>query len=236
MSLATRILSIIVILAATNSSVSHAGLLELDDVFTPVGEPGIYIQGNTAASFLQLESGGYNDRGDFFNTGDSQSGAIGLGGAIGTYKHYERFRLRLEAEGMWRGDSTDITNSYPVPPPFFYHVQSEQNWSAMANLWFDVPLRDRLSVYAGGGIGAAGTHLTVYDTEVFGQGSNVNFAYQLGTGLILPVGENVELDLGYRFLDAGQASVALYDPTPVGNYTADLTSHQIMFSVRLKLR
>ncbi len=236
MSLTTRILSVILILAATNPCVSEAGMWEVDDVFSSGSDTGFYIQGNISGSILDLQSGGFNTAGTFPNTGDSQENLLGYGGAIGVSKQYERVRVRLEAEGMGREDSTHITNSFPGPPiPFFYTVQAQHNWSAMANLWFDAPLTDRLSMYAGGGIGAAGTSLTVDDGFVFGQGSSTNFAYQLGSGLILPVGENVEFDLGYRFLDGGTATVAL-DGGASGNYTADLLSHQVMLSVRLKLR
>lgn len=46
------------------------------------------------------------------------------------------------------------------------------------------------------------------------------------------MGDNVELDLGYRFLDLGNTSVPLIAGL-AGNYEADLVSHQIMFCVRL---
>lgn len=247
MTIKTRIFGAVLFLAAINTSVSHAELLELGEVFSSGNttslfgsgsDTGLYVQGNTSASILDLNSGGFNTEGGFPNTGDSQDTLLGLGGAIGTFKQYDKFRVRLEAEGMWQGDSTNVTNSFPGPPgpiTFFYTAQAEQNWSAMANLWFDAPLTRHLAMYAGGGIGAAGTRLTVDDTVVVGQSSSTNFAYQVGTGLILPVGKNVEFDMGYRFLDAGKTTAAL-DGGASGNYTADLLSHQLMFSVRLKLR
>lgn len=46
------------------------------------------------------------------------------------------------------------------------------------------------------------------------------------------MGDNVELDLGYRFLDLGNTSVPLIAGL-AGNYEAYLVSHQIMFCVRL---
>ena len=92
-----------------------------------------------------------------------------------------------------------------------------------------------MPMYGGGGIGAVGMELSVDDGVVSGQKSETNFAYQVGTGFILPVSDAVELDLGYRFLDAGQTNVPL-DGGTSGNYAADLVSHQIMFCVRLYLR
>ncbi len=80
---------------------------------------------------------------------------------------------------MWRQDSEHVTNSFPGPPEpiiFFYDAKSSDNWSTLANLWLDVAVSERLWLYGGGGLGAAGTHLTVDDTEVHGEKTATNFA------------------------------------------------------------
>ena len=217
---------------------AQAGLMELEDIFYSCCDADRYVQANFAGEFSNIESGGFNTVGGFPNTGGSDDSGVGFGGAIGLSTSYNSVRVRTEIEGMWRQDSRYVTDSFPGPPgpiTFFYQVQATDNWSAMSNLWLDYPLAEDLWLYGGGGIGAAGRHLNVDDGVVFGGKSETNFAYQFGTGLIYPVGDNVELDLGYRFLDFGSTSIPLIDGL-AGNYEADLVSHQIMFCVRLYVR
>ena len=80
MTIKTRIFGAVLFLAAINTSVSHAELLELGEVFSSGNttslfgsgsDTGLYVQGNTSASILDLNSGGFNTEGGFPNTGDS---------------------------------------------------------------------------------------------------------------------------------------------------------------------
>lgn len=217
----------------------QAGLLELDDIFYSCSDADRYVQANFAGAFSNIQSGGFNTAGVFPNTGASDDSGVGFGGTIGFSNSYDSVRVRTEIEGMWRQDSNYVTNSFPGPPgpiTFFYDVQATDNWSAMSNLWLDVPVAENLWLYGGGGIGAAGMNLSVNDGVVTGSRTKTNFAYQFGTGLILPVGDNTELDLGYRFLDLGDTTVPLVVQGSAGDYTADLVSHQIMFCVRMYVR
>lgn len=70
---------------------------------------------------------------------------------------------------------------------------------------------------------------------VAGIGDDTNFAFQLGTGLILSMTENVELDFGYRYYDLGKTQIAL-DSGASGGFVAALDSHELMVSLRLFLR
>jgi opacity protein-like surface antigen len=218
------------------ASVCHgqAEAIEIAEVFRD-GECTPYVQANFVGSAANLDSSGYNTSGLFSNSGDDTDSNVGFGGALGLKKEYDTFRVRPEFEVMWRQDSEHVTNSFPGPPgpiTFFYDAKSSDNWSTLANLWLDVPVSEKLWLYGGGGLGAAGTHLTVDDTEVSGEKTASNFAWQAGGGFILPVGDRCELDLGYRFLDMGSTSVPL-DGGTNGSYVADMASHNLMFSVRL---
>lgn len=229
----------IVFFLLPGASPVHAGLMELEDVFYSCSDADRYVQANFAGAFSNIESGGFNTAGGFPNTGGSDDSGVGFGGAIGLSKSFDTVRVRTEIEGMWRQDSSYVTDSFPGPPgpiTFLYQVQSTDNWSAMSNLWLDVPVAEDLWLYGGGGIGAAGMNLSVNDGVVTGNRTQTNFAYQFGTGLILPVGANAELDLGYRFLDLGDTTIPLSTAFPAGDYTADMVSHQIMFCVRLFVR
>jgi len=194
-----------------------------------------YVQANFTGSFTNLDSGGFNTAGFFANSNHDTDSNVSFGGTFGLMQERESFRIRPEFEAMWRQDAEYVTDSFPGPPgpiTFFYDVRSSDNWSTLANLWLDAPITDHVLLYGGGGIGAAGMHLSVTDNVVSGQATSSNFAWQAGAGFIVPVSDIFEFDLGYRFLDMGTASVAL-DGGSSGNYLADLVSHNLMFSVRL---
>ncbi len=227
--------ALMLLLLVVSAQSAQAQWLELDNVFSNDSTVETYIQGNFSGAFPAVESGGFNRFLNRPNTGDSRDDVVGFGGAIGLAKTTEYFRVRGEVEGMWREDSDHRTSTTPFVGAV-YQVKSTDNWSVLTNLWVDVTLNDSLWLYGGGGIGAAGTHLNVNDQLDSGQKSDTDFAYQLGTGLILAATEDIEIDFGYRFLDAGQVNVPLvFGVFPAGNYTADLVTHQIMLSVRVYL-
>ncbi len=222
----------LLVLVILNSG--RADAIEVTEVFR-IGDYNPYVQANFTGSFTNLDSGGFNTAGFFTNSNHDTDSNVGFGGTFGLMKEHESFRIRPEFEAMWRQDAGYVTDSFPGPPgpiSFFYDVQSSDNWSTLANLWLDAPIAEHLWLYGGGGIGAAGMHLSVTDNVVSGETTASNFAWQAGAGFIVPVSDNFEIDLGYRFLDMGTASIAL-DGGSSGDYLADLVSHNLMFSVRL---
>jgi opacity protein-like surface antigen len=189
---------------------------------------------NLRGSFDHLESGGFNTLGPHFNTGTDDNDTFLIGGAIGVSVPRKNGRLRLEVEGIASDPFNTITNSFQPPTPtFFYQTNITDQWAVLGNTWFDMPLNECVSLYAGGGIGGGGATMTVDDGVVSGQGSSTDFVWQAGCG-ITRTGRLATLDLGYRYMDWGRYSVDLGEPFigPAGDFTADITSHQLFFAVR----
>ncbi len=65
--------------------------------------------------------------------------------------------------------------------------------SAMANVWFDLPLGGSIQPYVGGGLGVQGTEL-----EDEGKGT---FAWQLGGGFAVPLNGRMAITADYRHLE-----------------------------------
>lgn len=157
-----------------------------------------------ASSFYLSGFGGWNWTNNFSANGsgsnidaDLDTGYV-VGGALG-YEMPVMGGLRFEIEGAYR--SNDV-NSVKVNGRGNKTDGQLSAWSVMFNVAKDIPITDRLSLYAGGGIGVAGI-----DSD-FGYGKNrVNstdtvFAWQVFAGVSYEVMANFELYTEYRFFQA----------------------------------
>jgi len=81
--------------------------------------------------------------------------------------------------------------------------------SILGNAWLDIPIGHDVVPYVGGGIGVAEFGL---DAGPF-EGSDWAFAFQVGAGLRLAIGDRTTVDLGYRWkqtdVDGGDIDPAL---------------------------
>jgi len=152
----------------------------------------------------------------------------------------DRLQRLIDLAGRQRDQSIafdrGVTDSFQPPTPtFFYQVALEDNWTVLANVWYDYVLNDRWSLYGGGGLGAAGYNLSVNDTVVEGRGATTDLAFQVGVGLSYRLREKLTIDFGYRYVDMGKADIALTGiggGVPAGNYTLDVTSHDFVVAFR----
>ena len=106
--------------------------------------------------------------GSFFaiSADDNPPSSLTAGGAIGVALDRSNGRIRVELEGRYRdpieqtylGFNRQGSQVGAGPPDRVGTMQSKayDGWSAMANLWRDFQLTERLDAYGGGGIGAAG--------------------------------------------------------------------------------
>lgn len=192
----------------------------------------VYTSLNLAGSFNHLSSGGFNTVGFFENTGSDNEDAFDIGGAIGVYIPKQWGGVRIECEAMGRDIFNSVTDSYlPPTPSFFYDVTVNNRWTALANVWFDVPWRNCKNVYFGGGLGTGGGSLAIDDGVVQGSGGFTEGVWQLGFGVNRKRNKGVTFDLGYRFVDFGTAGIAINNGLG-GNYTLETTAHQIMLGIR----
>jgi outer membrane protein OmpA-like peptidoglycan-associated protein len=88
-------------------------------------------------------------------------------------------------------------------------------WSAMANLFYDFNRGSGVEPYVGVGVGAARIN-----TGLVGPGGTVDdsdtvFAYQAMAGIAFRLTEQLDLDVGYRYFEADDASFTSDIPTDV---------------------
>lgn len=159
------------------------------------------------------------------------------GGALGMAFERTAGRIRLEAEGRGHGTLglgyADATKTASI--------RATDTWSAMLNLWRDVDLTQKLSVYAGGGVGGGGYQLDFLATvpassaSYAANGAVTAFAWQAGCGVNYALTEKITLDLGYRFfaIDSGSIAVVEAPGGNVGRLGNGFSASEIMLGVRI---
>lgn len=196
----------------------------------------IYLSANNYLSFNHLESGGFNTNFLVPNTGTDSNVSYDFGLALGARIPFCCKAVRIEVEGAFRDLGELMTDSMqPETSSILYQVDYSDRWSVMTNFWFDIPIHETKTIYFGGGIGANGGRLSVNDGNIGGQGRFSEFAWQIGGGITWERNDRWTVDIGYRYIDYGSAAVALSfnsNGFPSGNYTADLTAHQLMIGFR----
>lgn len=222
------------LLIVLSASTARAQWFEDSDPWVP------YVSGTAQGAFLEMETGGLNTEGPHVNFGNDRDDVLALGGALGVSQDHGNFRTRGEIEGMWWGDQEDlVTGSFPGPPgpaTFFYNTNIDSNWSVMGNFWADLYANDYIAWYLGGGAGVAGARIETNDTVVLGSSSDQDFAWQFGTGVLVNVNDNTEVDFGYRYVDLGELETDLtFLGAPAGKFKADRESHNIALTVRYYL-
>jgi opacity protein-like surface antigen len=164
--------------------------------------------------------------------------------------------LRFDATGEYRGRSaffaqdcysgTDGTGTWSGTNEYTADIES---WVGLANAYLDLGTYWCITPYVGGGLGFANMSvLGLKDVNVPNLGvayandhSETNFAWALYTGLTYEVTPGFTIDRSYRYTDLGDArsgTLAAYDGSFVDGapvHIGDITSHDLMLGVRLKL-
>lgn len=75
--------------------------------------------------------------------------------------------------------------------------------SALANVWYDIPVGSSVTPYVGGGAGLASVSADHYAIggNAIANDQDVRFAWQLGGGVQVPVTDHAKLDVGYRHFE-----------------------------------
>lgn len=148
---------------------------------------------------------------------------------------------RLEVEGRARDPIGAVQEASGSTTTF----AATGGWSAMVNLWRDIELTDRLTLYAGAGIGGGGYRFTLSGEipppdDITLAGANIvnSFAWQAGGGLAYALTNRITLDLGYRFfaLTGGDVDVLQsisgvpYETFPV---STGFSASELFFAVRI---
>jgi outer membrane protein OmpA-like peptidoglycan-associated protein len=114
------------------------------------------------------------------------------------------------------------------------------NWTVMANAFYDIDTGTAWRPYVGAGIGLArnkisdirSTFNAVETATEFGA-AHSELAWAAMAGLAYEIGANLFLDLGYRYIDFGQLETSgnfTFGAGPVT--TGDLRAHEVMIGLR----
>jgi opacity protein-like surface antigen len=184
------------------------------------------------------------------NSGDDWDNTVFGGGALGFDADLGPVGLRVEWEGQG-GRNYDMDTDGPsftipvvtIPELELAVIESDYDidigtWAMFWNVFLDVPITDAFDLYLGGGVGF-GVHdfrvrlgngpLSVSETK----DDELNFAWQVGTGMAYDVADWLTLDLGYRYVDFGQLDVDMSSLLLKSDYEMDLTSHDLILGVRI---
>ncbi len=106
--------------------------------------------------------------------------------------------LRLEGEAMVNGDSL---NNFELAADNLYGGSNFETMAGMANAFIDIPTRNGVSPFVGGGIGYA--NVSAIGSEALGvdpvDDRDVVMAYQLRAGFAISILTSAEIVLGYRY-------------------------------------
>jgi opacity protein-like surface antigen len=169
---------------------------------------------------------------------NTPSSCLTGGGAAGLALERSNGRIRLEAEGRYRGfiEQTYLgfnENFSPRDPNPIGIVQAKNlgGWSVLANVWRDFRLNDHFDFYGGGGIGATGFETSFQQVDVTRPDPatrryETGYAWQIGVGGIWNVSERVAVDASYRLFGTG------WTITREGS-AAGFPRNEILLSVRI---
>jgi opacity protein-like surface antigen len=104
----------------------------------------------------------------------------------------------------------------------------------LANVWYDIPTRSKISPYVGGGVGIARLKGDVLFSNGFGfspSDSNA-FTYQLGAGINIPIGSRMTVDAGYRFKVTSKTHFTDRGGGP-DYVNSPIESHSLQFGLRM---
>ncbi|MFM7035637.1 MAG: outer membrane protein [Planctomycetia bacterium] len=194
-----------------------------------------YVAGVVGASFATLTAAGAPSSNDpLFTSG----GIAGM-----SFQMLDR-AWRVEMEGRARNPISDTT--ILADGVSTSSLTGSGGWSAMVNLWRDYDVTERLTAYAGGGIGGGGYQFSVneqypvQDVTVTGANTVGGFAWQVGGGLAFALTDRITLDLGYRFFElasgtataqATQGGLPLPDGT--ATFNAGFSASELFFALRI---
>jgi opacity protein-like surface antigen len=209
----------------------------------------LYLTGIVGYTWAKGEADGYNEccfpffpRDPRKNGGDDWDTTVFGGGALGIDADLGPVGLRFEIEGQG-GRNYDMKTTGPVFAEYTDEMgienapyRSDISTSAMfVNIFVDLPLTDTFDIYAGGGVGF-GVHDFKVTQKTLGVSENshddLEFAWQVGTGMAYDVADWLTLDLGYRYVRFGHVDVYLEEPLG-GEYELDLSSHDMILGIRI---
>jgi hypothetical protein len=198
---------------------------------------------------------GESASGDDDDTAPAYGGTFGLAfpidEALPAIKEFEMpsWLVRTELEFMTGRNNELITDAVGAGDKQVTEIDS---WTLMPNVSLEVPIREPvrwafgrvpilelMSVYANVGLGIATIDLSSSDNLSSAKEEELNFAWQAGAGITYELTDTTTFVFGYRYLDLGEMEGDLrFLPTrevKAGDFSVDLTSHEIVAGLRIDL-
>jgi len=220
----------------------------------PLAVGGWYLRGAIGMSNQRLDNLEYQYfdtpgyASEWINKGDfSSAPTFTLGGG---YQFNDWFRA--DVTGQYRGKSDfyasqRVTNLDDNSVYSDDYTARKSEWLFLANGYVDLGTYHGITPYVGAGIGTSRNTISGFrdiNTELNASGyagseSQWNFAWALHAGLGFKVTENLIFDLGYSYVDLGNAKTdTAYNTDPAWSRANDgfkfknITSHDVNFGIR----
>jgi opacity protein-like surface antigen len=144
------------------------------------------------------------------NFGPGMSAGAGVGYRFNNW-------LRMDATGEFRQAKLDALSSYPSGVGFtagtFAFSAKKNAFVGLVNTYIDLGTWHGVTPFVGAGIGFAAINIhdftltNVQQGAVYygGRGNRTNFAWALHAGAAIEVSDRLALELGYRYLNMGDA-------------------------------
>lgn len=214
-----------------NIAVAVAAAVVFSSTAALAADDGVYVRLDSGWSFSR-------DAGDDINDDVGNSAIIGAGVGY-RFNQYVRTDLTLGYRGGYEIDTG--FNTAAANGTFKGDVSA---LTGMANVYVDVAKFGMFTPYVGGGIGFSRN--TVDDvairtntgaTGTLEGSTETSFAWQLSTGVGIEVAPKWTVDVGYRYIDMGQAKSG--DTMTLGGVTStgatskgELRAHELQAGVR----
>ncbi|WP_053239852.1 outer membrane protein [Pleomorphomonas koreensis] len=242
---------------AADMPVEYPPIIEAPEPMPLPAIGGWYLRGDIGYKYYQAPKGSVgnvNFGGGQYATGghdqmikEKMLGAADFGvGAGYKFNDYLRTDLTLDYEtpakfrgSLWCQTSCGSGNYYDTE-----RVKISA-WSALANVYADLGNFHGIVPYVGAGAGASYLRTSSVETSnKDASGPNPkgdgkwNFAWALMAGVEYPINDQLSLDLGYRYLNLGDARTGYVDDG-AGNSThmnyKDITAHEVRVGLRYYL-
>lgn len=121
------------------------------------------------------------------------------------------FSFKPSANGYWNGE---LKSNFVLPATADVRQKTRVN-TLMVNAFYDFPLGNMITPYVIAGVGAAFMHHNIATSSSVGgqmlgennySSNKTNLAWAVGAGVAWDLTENVSVELGYTFTDAGDIS------------------------------
>jgi opacity protein-like surface antigen len=195
-----------------------------------------YISGKAGVSSMAYHDETFvNPRINDKASGNSDQTGTLFSVAVG--RKYHEMPVRTELEYTKTSEETFTSQWNPFPT--FDQKVSVKSERMMANFIYDFEEVDVFTPYVGVGLGVAKNSADAVQVGSgnFASKDKTNFAFSLQTGITKQVSDNFDLEVGYKYVNAGEFETGKSQFAPNDeNFEGDLIQHDVTFGVRYNFR